>query len=110
MKQEMTEVKMSMIRKRSEDHNQKKMYESKEQCDCVGHDVPKNDRASGGCWVDRRIREETDTVHSLDDDDSTSQEDHEDDEGSTDEREIEGETVDLYDKLMEMTGNKNDLT
>jgi hypothetical protein len=61
----------------------------------------------------------------------TSQEDQEDDEGSGDEREIwkvtyvteedfettEGEEVDLYDKLMEMTGwnvtdteNENDLT
>jgi len=67
---------------------------------------------------DRRIREETVTVGSLDDEESTGQEDQEDDEGAADEREVcqvtdvteediemtEGETVDLYDKLMEMTG------
>jgi len=72
-----------------------------------------------------------DTVGRLDDDDSTTQEDQEDDEGVSDDRKVwqvtdvteedfettEGETVDLYDKLMEMVGwnvtdteNENDLT
>ena len=76
---------------------------------------------------DRRIREETVTVVNLHVDDSTGQEAQEDDEGAADEREIwqvtdvteedfettEGETVDLYDKLMEMVGwnvTDNDLT
>jgi len=69
----------------------------------------------------RRITgEETGTVDRVDDDNSshsTVQEDHEDDEGSAEvhvwqvtdvtEEDFEttkGETVDLYDKLMEMTG------
>ena len=76
---------------------------------------------------DRRIREEAGTVGNLHDDDSTGQEEQEDHEGSVDEREIwevtdvteedfettEGETVDLYDKLIEMVGwtvTDNDLT
>ena len=67
------------------------------------------------------MREETGNVDSVDDDDSshsTAQEDHADDEGSASEREIwqvtdvteedfettEGQSVDLYDKLMVMTG------
>jgi hypothetical protein len=67
---------------------------------------------------DSRIREKTVTVGSLDDEESTGQEDQEDDEGAADEREVcqvtdvteediemtEGETVDLYDK------KQNDLT
>ena len=76
---------------------------------------------------DRRIREEAGTVGNLHDDDSTGQEEQEDHEGTVDEREIcqvtdvteedfettEGESVDLYDKLMEMVGwtvTDNDLT
>ena len=77
---------------------------------------------------DRWIREETVTVDNVDDDTSTTQKDQEDDEyGTADEREIwevtdvteedfettEGESVDLYDKLMEMVGwtvTDNDLT
>jgi len=67
---------------------------------------------------DRRIREETVTVGSLGDEESTVQEDQADDEGAADEREMwqvtdvtekdfettEGEAVDLCDKLMEMAG------
>ncbi len=67
---------------------------------------------------DRRIREETVTVVNLHTDNSTGQEAQEDDEGAADEREIwqvtdvteedfettEGESVDLYDKLMAMAG------
>ena len=67
---------------------------------------------------DRRIREETGTVGHLHDDDSTGQEEQEDHESTTDEREIcqvtdlteedfetnEDEVVDLYDKLMKMSG------
>jgi len=67
---------------------------------------------------DRRIREETVPVFNLHVDDSTGQEAQEDDEGTADEREIwqvtdvteedfettEGESVDLYDKLMAMVG------
>ena len=125
---------MSMIRKRSQDDNQKKTYECKDSVTVLG-------MVSGKIveWVqvvrqqeeDRRIREEAGTVGHLHDDDSTGQEEEEDHEGSVDEREIwevtdvteedfettEGETVDLYDKLMEMTGwivtdeeNQNDLT
>ena len=72
------------------------------------------------CFVcpaqDNLIREEAGTVGNLHDDDSTGQEEQEDHEGDADEREIwqvtdvteedfettEGESVDLYDKLMEM--------
>jgi hypothetical protein len=62
----------------------------------------------------KRDSSETVNVGSLHDEESTSQEDHEDDEGDGDEREIcqvtdfettEGETVDLYDKLVEMVGS-----
>jgi hypothetical protein len=77
--------------------------------------------------TDRRIREETVPVVNLHVDDSTGQEAQEDDEGTADEREIwqvtdvteedfettEGESVDLYDKLMQMVGwtvKDNDLT
>ncbi len=77
---------------------------------------------------DRWIREETVNVDNVDDDTYTTQEDQEDDEyGTSDEREIwevtdvteedfettEGESVDLYDKLMDMVGwtvTDNDLT
>ena len=38
VKEELPEVKMSMIRKRSQDDNQKKTYD-KGRCDCVGYGV-----------------------------------------------------------------------
>ena len=104
MKEELSEVKMSMIHQRSQDHNQKKMYQCKDSVNVLNTVCEKK---SGGVGVVRQqeedewIREDTDTIDSLDDDDSTSQENHEDDDGT----------------VMEMIGwivtdeeNKNDLT
>ncbi len=91
MKQEMTEVKMSMIQKRSQDHNQKKMYQCKDSVTVLVMVCEKIAERVEVVWnqeEDSRIREGTSTVGNLDDDDSTGQEDHEDDEGGPDEREI----------------------
>ena len=125
---------MSMIRKSSQDRNQKKMYQCKDSVTVLGmlcEKMAERVEVARQEEEDRWIREETGTVGSLDDDDSTAQENHEDDEGAADEREIwqvtdvteedfettEGETVDLYCKLMEMAGwivtdeeKQNDLT
>jgi hypothetical protein len=73
---------------------------------------------------DKWIREEIVTVGILVDEESTEEEDQEDDEITVDESEIwqvtdvtekdvettEGEAVDLYDKLMEMSGWKVTVT
>ena len=122
VKQELAEVKMSMIRKRSQDDNQKKTYERKDSVTVLGMVCGK--MADRVVVVrqeeeDRRIREEDSSrVVNLHVDDSTGQEAQEDDEGTADEREIcqvtdvteedfettDGESVDLYDKLMAMVG------
>jgi len=115
VKQEMTEVKMSMIRKRPQDDNQKKTYECKDSVTVLGmvsEKIVACVQVVRQPKEDRRIREDAGTVGNLHDDDSTGQEEQEDHEGSVDEREIwevtdvteedfemtEGETVDLYDK------------
>jgi len=87
----MTEVKMSMIRKRSQDDNQKKTYERKDSVTVLGmvwEKMTERVTVVRQEEEDRRIREEAGTVGNLHDDDSTGQEEQEDDEGVVDEREI----------------------
>ena len=82
---------MSMIRKRSQDDNQKKTYDRKDSVtvlDMVCEKMAEGVEVVRKQEEDIRIREETGTVGSLDDDDFTSQEEQEDHEGDTDERKI----------------------
>ncbi len=63
VKQEVTEVKMSMIRKRSQDHNQKKTYQRKDSvtvlvCEKMTERVEVDRQQED----DRRMREETGNV------------------------------------------------
>jgi hypothetical protein len=102
IKRELAEVKMSMIRKSSQDRNQKKMYQCKDSVTVLGmlcEKMAERVEVARQEEEDRWIREETGTVGSLDDDDSTAQENHEDDEGAADEREIWQVTDGLCDLL-----------
>jgi hypothetical protein len=97
----------------AQEHNHKKMYHRKDSVTVLGlvcEKMAERVEVSRQQEETRRIREETVTVDSVDDDDSTAQEDHEDDEGAVTEREIwqvtdvteedfettEGEAVDVY--------------
>ena len=84
-------MKMSMIRKRSQDDNQKKTYERKDSVTVLGmvwEKMTERVTVVRQEEEDRRIREETIPVVNLHVDDSTGQEAQEDDEGTADEREI----------------------
>ena len=62
MKQELSEVKMSMIRKRSQDDNQKKTYERKDSVTVLGmvwEKMTERVTVVRQEEEDRRIREET---------------------------------------------------
>ncbi len=103
-------VQMSMIRKRSQDDNQKKTYECKDSVSVlrmVCEKMAERVEVVRQQEEDRRIREETVTVVNLHFDDSTGQEVQEDDEGAADEREI-CQVTDVTEEDFETTEGESD--
>ena len=112
---------MSRRRKRSEEQQHKKTYKCTDKVTVLGlvcAKMAKRVLLARQVEEDRQLRLEEDNVATILENDSGEEQDNQDDEGTADERDIwevahvteqdfettEGETEDLYDKLMVMAG------
>jgi hypothetical protein len=117
----LTEVKMSRMRKRSEEEQHKKTYKSSDKVTVLGlvcAKMAKRVLLARQEEEDRQLRLEEANVATILENDAGEEQDKQDDEGAADERDIwevahvteqdfettEGEAEDLYDKLMAMAG------
>ena len=117
----LTEVKMSRMRKRSEEEQHKKTYKSSDKVTVLGlvcAKMAKRVLLARQEEEDRQLRLEEANVATILENDAGEEQDKQDHEGAADERDIwevahvteqdfettEGEAEDLYDKLMAMAG------